>query len=353
MVGRDRDRPSDQTEALPLSNEEQRPEPLGVSSGRRLNLVRWRWPAIVVGLLLCGSALTYLLVPPMVVAEKAITVNPSDLLAARDRQAQPMPSLLGLNRDIAQTVLSDAGLGGVRVAVREQAAAGPIAMVIAQKPSAGTASVSEIELIVSVPAPMPNVVGSSLQDGRSKLEQLGTVVQVVPRFNPAMPKNQILESTPKAGEPIPTVASLVVADPGDALTLASVKSVDRDDCSTTKSVTVNGVSVGDSVDCDSGKQPAYIEYSLSRGAAALEAVVGTNDRGRTGAAHVVILGDGRELAATDVWLGHSVPLRADLTGVMRMRIVVTTDDTKQNPTVVVGDAKLLGLPDGLNAIAAQ
>lgn len=349
MSGPDRAKPDD-----PLPSNQSQPLEPSAPNPRRLGAVaRWRWPAIVVGLLLCGSALTYLLVPPMVVADKAITVNPADLLAAHDRQAQPMPSLLGLNRDIAQTALSDAGLSGVKVTVKEQAAAGPTAMVIAQKPSAGTASVSDIELIVSVPAPMPAVVGSNLQEGRSTLEQLGAVVQVVPQFNPSVPKNQVLDTTPKPGEPIPTVASLVVADPGDALTLASVNSVDRDDCSTTKSVTVNGASVGDSVSCDSGKQPAYIEYSLSRGAAALETLVGTNDRGRTGPAHVAILGDGRELAAADVWLGHSVPLRADLTGVMRMRIVVTTDDTKQNPTVVLGDAKLLGLPDGLNAIAAQ
>jgi len=78
--------------------------------------------------------------------------------------------LLGLNRDIAQTALSDAGLSSVKVTVKEQAAAGPTAMVIAQKPSAGTASVSEIELTVSVPAPMPPVVDKSLQDGRSTLE---------------------------------------------------------------------------------------------------------------------------------------------------------------------------------------
>lgn len=316
-------------------------------------LVRLRWPALIGGLLLAGGALTYLLVPPMIVAETAVTVNPSDLIAAEDAEAQPMPSLLGLNRDVAQTVLADAGLQGAKLKLTEKPAAGPAAMVVAQTPAAGTDSVEEIELTVSVPAPMPALVGQSLTDGRSQLEQLGAVVEIVSQFNPSVPKNQILDTTPKPGESIPTVASLVVGDPGDALTLSAVSSIDDNSCSTVDSATVNGTSVGDSVECDSGSKVAFVEYSLSRQAAALEALVGTDDRGGTGAARVVVFGDGRELASANVWLGHSVPIRADLNGVMRMRIDVTTADKEQNPTVILGDAKLLGLPDGLNAIAAQ
>lgn len=300
-----------------------------------------------------GAGLTYLLVPPVLVSDNAIVVDPAQLNAAQLRDAQPMPSVLGLNRDVARTVLEDAGLGGVKVSVVEMPAAGPTEMVVAQKPAAGTESVGEIVLSVSVPASMPTLVGQALADGRSQLERLGAVVEIVPQFNPSVPKNQILDSNPKPGEPIPTVASLTVGDPGDALTLAGVSSIDKDRCSTVKSATVNGAAVGQSVTCDPSSKLAFVEYSLSRQAAALEAVLGTDDRGRTGAAHVVVLGDGRELAAADVWLGQSVPIRADLNGVMRLRIEVTTADTKQNPTVVLGDAKLLGLPQGLDAIAAQ
>lgn len=316
-------------------------------------LVRFRWPALIVGLLLTGAALTYLVVPPMIVAEQAITVNPDDLIAGQQQSAQPMPSVLGLNQDIAQTVLDDAGLGDVKTTAVQRPAAGPVAMVVAQKPSAGTGSVGEIELTVSVPAPMPDVVGRDMIGVRSELEQLGAVVEIVPQFNPSVPKNQIVDVNPKPGEAMPTVVSLTVGDPGDALTLASVSTVDRSSCGTTGSATVNGATVGNSIKCDSGARPAFIEYALSRRAAALEALVGTSDSGRTGAARVAVFGDGRELASANVGLGQSVPIHADLTDVMRLRIEVTTADTKQNPTVILGDAKLLGLPDGLDAIAAQ
>jgi hypothetical protein len=319
----------------------------------RIGLMRFRWVAVVVGLLLIGGGLTYLLVPPMMVAEDAIVVDPADLIAAQEGQTLPMPSLMGLNRDIAQTVLADAGLSGVPVTFLERPAAGPVDMIVSQTPSAGTDPVDAVELAVSVPVPVPEVIGKTLTDGRSELEQLGAVVEIASQFNPSVPKNQIVDVAPKPGEPAPTVVSVTVADPGDALTLASVSSVDDDSCGTVSSATVNGAAVGESVDCDSGKDTAFIEYSLSRQAAAFEALVGTDDRGRTGAARVGVFGDGRELAAADVWLGQSVPIRADLTGVMRMRIEVTTADTRQNPTVVLGDAKLLGLPEGLDAIAAQ
>lgn len=314
-------------------------------------IVRLRWPALVVGLVMAGAGVTYLIAPPMVVSNEAIVVNPADLDAALQRTTLPMPSLLGLNRDVAQTVLLDSGLDGVAVKISERPAAGPAAQVVEQHPPAGTASVDKIEMVVSVPASMPAVVGTNLVDARPQLEQIGAVVEIVTRFDPAVPKNQVLDSTPKPGEPVPTLASLTVADPGDALTLTSVRSVDDSYCDTVSSAMVNGNAVGDSVTCDSGSKLAFVEYSVSRQAAAFEALIGTDDRGRTGAARVVVFGDGREVAATDVWLGHSVPLRVDLNGVMRMRIEVTTADTEENPTVVFGDGRLLGLPQGLDAIA--
>lgn len=307
----------------------------------------------MVGLLLLGGGLTYLLIPPTIVGDTAIEVDPKELIAAEQREVEPMPSVLGLDRDVAQTVLGDAGLGGLTTSVVERPAAGPIGMVLSQKPSPGTDTVSAIELTISTPALIPDVMGKDLGDGRSQLEQLGAVVEIVPRFDPAVPKGQILEVSPRVGETMPTVVTLTVGDPGDALTLASVSQVERDDCGTIDSASVNGKPVGDSLRCTPGSDPAYVEYSLARHAAALEALVGSDDRGGTGTGTVTILGDGRVLSSIPVAHGRSEPIRVDVAGVMRLRIEATTPDTDQRPTVILGDARLLGLPDGLDAIAAQ
>lgn len=60
---------------------------------------------------------------------------------------------------------------------------------------------------------MPDVMGKGLGEGRSQLEQLGAVVEIVPRFDPAVPKGQILEVSLKVGKTMSTVVTLTVEDP--------------------------------------------------------------------------------------------------------------------------------------------
>lgn len=76
---------------------------------------------------------------------------------------------------------------------------------------------------------------------------------------------------------MPTVVSVVVSDPGDALTLATVRAVTWDSCDNVSAgEMVNGKSVGQNIQCQPGKTPAFIEYAVSRNAAALEEVVDTH-----------------------------------------------------------------------------
>jgi hypothetical protein len=317
-------------------------------------IVKWRWPVLCVSLILVGSGLTYLLVPPSIVAsEQPIVVDPGGLAQAQQRVAQSMPSLLGLNKDVAGAALYDAGLGDLKITMVSRPAAGPVDLVLTQKPSPGTGSVSDIELTVSTPAMMPDVMGQNLKDARAGLEALGAVVEVVKRFDPTLPKDQIVDVVPKAGEVMPTVVTLTVADPGDALTLAMVNDVDSDSCGSLDSATMAGKPVTESIYCDTGEDPAYIEFAVSRNAAAFEAEIGTDDRGRTGGATVSVIGDGRVLSTTQVGLGISQHVVVPIGDVLRLRIEVTTGDTKQNPKVLLGDARLLGLPQGLDVIASQ
>ena len=352
--GPDPSRPFSADPTAPFGDVSTVPSAYAIPPGDKWRAVkRFRWPALVTGLLLVGASLTYLLIPPTVVGDTAIRVDPADLIAAQQRTAQPMPSLLGLERDIAQTVLADAGLDGVTIEFTEQSAAGPVGLVLGQKPSPGSGDVKEIQLTVSTAAPMPDVKGRSVVDGRKALEQLGAVVEIQRRLDPTVSNGQILETTPPAGDVMPAVVQVAVSDPGDALTLSTIRSVDDDYCSDINAgEMVNGKAVGDSVQCAPGKNPAYVEYAVSRNAAALEAVVGTNDRGGTAGAAVTVLGDGRPLATVSVGLGHSEPIRVDLRDVLRVRIEMTTGDPDHAPKVVLGDARLLGTKEGLDAIAS-
>ncbi|RMB71805.1 hypothetical protein AYK61_21715 [Rhodococcus sp. SBT000017] len=316
-------------------------------------IVALRWPAIVIGLLVVGASLTYVFAPPTGSPDSIVEFDPSDLVAAQSGSTQPMPSVLGLDRDVALTVLSDAGLGSVATTFAEKPAAGPVGLILTQSPSAAAASVDEIELTVSIPATVPStLIGSDERTARTALEQSGAVVQLVRAVDASVPRGQVLAVDPPAGAVMPTVVTVTVADPGDALSLASVSTVMSSSFSTVSSVNVNGGALGSSVELSpSARSSAYGEYSLSRGAVALEAIAGTDDREGTGSGTITVFGDGRELTSVQVGLGQSTPIRVDLNGVMRLRIEATTTNAKDNPTVILGDAKLLGSTEGLNLIA--
>lgn len=312
-----------------------------------------RWPAIVIGLLVVGSSLTYVFAPRTGSPDSIVEFDPSDLVAAQSGSTQPMPSVLGLDRDVALTVLSDAGLGSVTTTFAEKPAAGPVGLILTQSPSAATASVDEIELTVSIPTTVPStLIGSDERTARTSLEQSGAVVQVVRAVDASVPRGQVLAVDPPAGAVMPTVVTVTVADPGDALSLASVSTVTSSSFSTVSSVNVNGGALGSSVELSpSARSSAYGEYSLSRGAVALEAIAGTDDREGTGSGTITVFGDGRELTSVQVGLGQSTPIRVDLNGVMRLRIEATMTSTNDGPTAILGDAKLLGSTEGLNLIA--
>lgn len=315
---------------------------------------RLRWPALVIGLLLVGGAGSYLLLPPTTVSsDTPVQVDPNQLLANRSRTAQPMPSILGLERPIAAAVLGDAGIGADRVAVIEKPAAGPAGIVLRQTPAAGAATDGAVSLTVSTPALVPDVTGRPEADGRRAIEELGAVVRVVRDVNFDAPHGTVLAVEPPVGQPSSTVVTVHVADAGDALTLSKVRPV-KSDCSGATDVTADGRTYANAVTCTSraGKTVAA-EYALSRGAAALETAVSTADRDGTGRATVTFFADDRPVSTTSIGLGRTENVRVDTRGVLRLRIEVTTGDKDQAPTVVLGDARLIGSTDSLDVIAGN
>lgn len=326
-----------------------------VETKKRMRTLRvLRWPSFVLGILLIGGALTYLVLPPTVVSSDIpVQIDPDALLNTGNRAQRPMPSVLGLEREVAATVLHDAGIDSGTVTVAEQTAAGPAGIVLRQSPASGTTTGRPVNITVSVPALVPNLAGRTESEAGTTLERLGAVVQISRDVNFDVPHGVVLTTDPAPGQPTPTVVTLHVADAGEALTLSDVVAIDSD-CSGQSDTTVNGVTFANSVACSSrANNVVAAEYSLSRNAEALEATVGTDDREGTGQATVTVFGDGNPLSTTHVGLGRSEPIRVRTHGIMRLRIEVTTGDKDQAPTVVLGDARLIGSKTGLDAISGS
>lgn len=309
-----------------------------------------RWSALVVGLLLIGGGIGYLVPPRSGGHDNPVTL-PSEAFAV-DAHGGSMPSVVGLSKVTARAALTTAGVSG-DIEFVERGAAGPVGTVLEQKPEAGKTSDGRIQLVVSTPLPMPAVAGKAGDEVRISLENLGAVVAVERVVAPESASGTVLEADPAEGTPIPSVVTLKVADPGDAISLSTVSSVESSSCSTSSSNSVNGTTVQNNVTCRAGSSEASVEYALSRNAALFEAGIGTDDRAGTGTATVRVFADGRLVKTVDTALGKSTDVKVDMRDVLRMKIVVTTRDSDNAPTVVLGDAKLRGSTAGLDQIAGR
>lgn len=323
--------------------------PLAFFRTRRGTLLRWT--ALCLGLILIGWSVGYLVMPRSGGGDQIVI--PKEAFEATATRGD-MPSLVGLNRDAAVAAIGDAGVSGITIDYRDKPAAGPTGTVIAQTPAAGVAVTDGIELTLSVPAPMPALKGVPNRDARTTLEDLGAIVTVESVVDPAAPAGTVLRTDPAEGQPMPSSVTMVVADPGDALSLSTVSTVSSSSCSTSSSASVAGKTLSNNVTCTPGSsKKAEAEYAINRNATLLEATVGTDDTKGKGGATVTIYGDDRPLKTVNVGLGRSEDIRVDVRNMMRLRIVVTSGGGDDSPTVVLGDARLRGSTDGLDQIAGR
>ena len=66
-------------------------------------------------------------------------------------------------------------------------------------------------LTVSVPAPMPDIVGQPNREARSALEDLGAIVTITTAVDPAATAGAVLRTEPAAGTTMPLSVTMVVA----------------------------------------------------------------------------------------------------------------------------------------------
>lgn len=312
----------------------------------------WAWLTTVAGAVIIGFAISQLLMPPSVTSERVASMPAPSSSATPTVGPVVMPNVLGLDSVSAQRVLLDAGVGA-EITFDTRPAAGPEDVVVAQTPTTGEVVDGELRLTLSTAVTIPEVIGVSIGDARATLEELGAVVQVTRAVDPTSPEGSVLSIDPAVGQPVPAVVVIVVADPGEALSLTSLSPVDEEACGSVSSATLNGVVVQDSVRCSSNRDgPSFSDWVLARQASALEMTLGVADSGNKGTAHVRVLGDDAVLMDTDVTYGASSKASLDVRGVLRLRVEVTFADPKNSPTVVLGDARLLGTAEQLAAIEA-
>ena len=315
-----------------------------------------RWAALVVGLVLVGGALTYLFAPP-VAGHEHVTQLKDDPGNGTDNAGgrAPMPGVTGLSLETLRVVLRDAGASDVEVVTKTAPAPGPAGRIIAQDPAAGQPIGSKVTVTTSTPMAMPAVVGKDFTAVRADLQRQGAVVRATPVIRPGAKIGTVLGSVPAAGSTIPTVVTLSVADPGQALALTDLGSRDYSDCSDSSSLAFGTTTVDVSgLACTVTSTGSFIEFALDQQALSLAFTLGYDANGGRGTASVRVLGDGRALANLSV-TDKPTPRRVDVSGVTVLRLEVrgTVISADNPPVVAFGDALVQGRPAQIDALAKQ
>jgi len=122
-------------------------------------------------------------------------------------RAVPVPSLVGLKLDLARRELDRAGLVA-RVAEEQPTSIDEPGTVLSQSPQPGGAAQpgSTVSLVVSK-APekvqVPEVVGQTASDARSKLESVGLKVDLTDDWSATIAAGRISAQKPQSGEQVP------------------------------------------------------------------------------------------------------------------------------------------------------
>jgi serine/threonine-protein kinase len=124
-----------------------------------------------------------------------------------------VPNVLGKAQTEATELLTDAGFEVEQEFEANESV--PANTVFRQEPQAGTRleEGDTVTIFVSegaAPVEVPNVVGDTVDDARGALERAGFLVDTVDKESETVPKGQVMEQDPKAGEEAPKGSTITL-----------------------------------------------------------------------------------------------------------------------------------------------
>ncbi|HHV22982.1 MAG TPA: PASTA domain-containing protein [Propionibacterium sp.] len=273
-----------------------------------------------------------------------MTVVPEEAGAAADRV---MPDVRGLAEADARQALADYGVAADDITIDRVPHLSPEGFVVAQDPIGGTKNPGAVTLSLPETAQVPDLSGHDEESARTALLDRGASAVVVRRYAPGHQPGQVVESTPKAGEPLTATVEIVVAATPQTAYLSRIRNSGH--CSRS-SVSVNGTKFENSTTCSAGRgNPRETYWLLNRRTATLTGTVGLDDRSNPDArVRLVIAGDGRELFSGELTYGQSWPFEVSTADVLRLTVTTERlDSSSSSATAVLGDAVVSGSVEDL------
>ena len=320
------------------------------------------WTLLIVGLLSAGGTggwvLRGRLTEPDLRVEASVIDRPI-VVAEAPNDPGETPNVLGLTESDARQVFVNLGISGDDLQVEQVPAAGQAGIVVGQQPEPGAVLDGTATLLVSVAATVPEVVGLPEAEVRDTLASLGARVTVERVFHDTEAEGTVLAVEPAVGQPLVDTATLQVVGAPSSVFLAELDPVESG-CGTVEEATINVSAVGPSLECQPyGDEPRTAEYLLNRRVAYFEATAGIDDRTAAPSPSIVrVVVDGAVAAEERIEFGATTPLRVPAAGGLRLRIEVAPADPTDEccpdrPDVILGDARLVGGPDAIDALIAE
>lgn len=272
-----------------------------------------------------------------------------------DAQAQAlMPDVRGLAQSEAESALADAGIPAAIVQVSSREAAGVAGLVVEQTPRFGAENPTEVSLLVSAPATVPDLVGQPERAASEVLLALGARVDRSQRYVAGTAPGLVVEVQPVAGSPLGDAVSMTVSEPAASIYLNQIERISGG-CSSARE-SMNGREYPQSLTCSATSKPQLSEWLINRAGTDFVGTLGVPDKGPVDAAvSIRILADGVEVGSYSASYGAPVEFRVPVAGTLRLGVEVTAVNLPERPSnswsAVLGDARLEGSSVALAALA--
>lgn len=264
-----------------------------------------------------------------------------------------MPDVRGIPKNDALLALTDLGVTTANVTVTERPWAGIQGVVIEQSPVPGATELGEIELVISAPATVPNLIGSDRQNAMNQLRELGSEVVFEEQFDVNKQPGTVLATSPKASEVLTDTVTVTIASSGGSIYLSQLKPISKS-CSTVDA-RMNGESFASSLECRGGRDAESYEWDLQRKAEQVELTLGVADdvEDVNSQVHAVVYVDGTKVNEVDASFGKPVPLKIPTKGSLRLRLDLSGNQAPTSSSTVkaiLGDARVVGTLNDINQL---
>lgn len=260
-----------------------------------------------------------------------------------------MPDLIGLTETEARSRLSELGLEEPSVTGRGSFERAGV--VLEQVPSAGRVVTGRISLIVAEGVePVPDFVGMKIADVRRWAEPLGIDVRINAVPSAEKADGEVIEHVPAAGAEAVQELVVTVAETPRIVNLSDLQPVSQ------SRYEIEEIQMDGTVYPSTGKvgtSGGNVSFNLSRDWATLEMTLGLDDTlGADTSASVEFIADGQVIQTERVVFGATNQVSLDMTGVLRLQITATLVTGRYGTWVGLGDARLIGSASSTGAASA-